>query len=71
MSEARFPVPVTDSHGMEVAGYHQARLAEGGEALAAVVADSDVAPDSDLAPDNLETLLGLDEVHAAVGVALD
>ena len=55
---------ILGDHGINIAGYHQARLAKGGEALAAVVADSEVAPDI------REALLGLDEVHSAVVVAL-
>jgi D-3-phosphoglycerate dehydrogenase len=55
---------ILGDHGINIAGYHQARRAKGGEALAAVVVDSDVAPSV------REALLGLDEVHSAVVVAL-
>ena len=56
---------ILGDHGINIAGYHQARLAKGGEALAAVVVDGDVSPDI------REALLGLDEVKSAVVVALE
>ena len=47
-------------HSINIAGYHQARLSRGGEALAAVVVDEDV-------PDVVrDALLGLPEVSRAV-----
>lgn len=52
-------------HGINIAGYHQARLSRGGEALAAIVADEEV-------PDGVrESLLGLPEVSKAVVLRLD
>ncbi len=56
---------ILGDHGINIAGYHQARLAKGGEALAAIVVDGDVSQDI------REALLGLDEVSSAVVVALD
>ncbi len=52
-------------HGINIAGYHQARQSKGGEALAAVVVDGDV--DSSVR----DALLGLPEVSVAVVVRLD
>lgn len=51
-------------HGINIAGYHQARLSKGGEALAAVAVDGAVGPDI------REALLGLSEVSRAVVVRL-
>lgn len=51
-------------HAINIAGYHQARLSKGGDALAAVAVDGDVDPDV------LEALLELDEVSSAVVVRL-
>lgn len=51
-------------HGINIAGYHQARLSKGGEALAAVAVDGAVGPDV------REALLGLSEVSTAVVVKL-
>lgn len=51
-------------HGINIAGYHQARLSKGGEALAAIAADGTV--DDDVR----ESLLGLPEVSRAVVVRL-
>lgn len=52
------------SHGINIAGYHQARLSKGGEALAAIAVDEHV--------DNAvrEALLGLTEVSRAIVVRL-
>ena len=55
---------ILGDHGINIAGYHQARLAKGGEALAAVVVDGEVGPAI------RDALLGLDEVSSAVVVAL-
>jgi D-3-phosphoglycerate dehydrogenase len=55
---------ILGDHGINIAGYHQARLAKGGEALAAVVVDGEVGPEI------RDALLGLDEVSSAVVVAL-
>jgi D-3-phosphoglycerate dehydrogenase len=52
------------SHGINIAGYHQARRSKGGEALAAVVVDGEVAAHVRGA------LLGLPEVSTAVLVRL-
>jgi D-3-phosphoglycerate dehydrogenase len=52
------------AHGINIAGYHQARLSKGGEALAAVVVDGAVAPDV------RDALLELPEVSSAVVVGL-
>jgi D-3-phosphoglycerate dehydrogenase / 2-oxoglutarate reductase len=51
-------------HGINIAGYHQARLSKGGEALAAIVVDGEV----DVSV--RDSLLGLDEVSRAVVVRL-
>jgi D-3-phosphoglycerate dehydrogenase len=52
-------------HSINIAGYHQARLSRGGEALAAVVVDEDV-------PEVVrDALLGLPEVSRAVVLRLD
>jgi D-3-phosphoglycerate dehydrogenase len=51
-------------HGINIAGYNQARLSKGGEALAAIVVDEDV--DADIR----EALLALPEVSRAVVVKL-
>lgn len=51
-------------HGINIAGYHQARLSKGGEALAAIAADGPV--DEDVR----EALLELPEVSRAVVVRL-
>lgn len=51
-------------HGINIAGYHQARRSRGGEALAAVAVDGDVG-------DGVrDAILGLDEVKSAVVVRL-
>ena len=52
------------SHGINIAGYHQARLSKGGEALAAIAVDEDV--------DNAvrDALLELPEVSRAIVVRL-
>lgn len=55
---------ILGDHGINIAGYHQARLAKGGQALAAVVVDGDVSPDI------RDALLELDEVTSAVVVSL-
>jgi len=55
---------ILGEHGINIAGYHQARLAKGGDALAAVVVDSDVSQEV------RDALLELDEVTSAVVVAL-
>jgi D-3-phosphoglycerate dehydrogenase len=52
------------SHGINIAGYHQARLSKGGDALAAVVVDGDV--DTQVR----DALLELPEVSRAVVVRL-
>ena len=52
------------AHAINIAGYHQARLSRGGEALAAVAVDGDVEPRV------REALMGLDEVTSAVVVRL-
>ena len=52
-------------HGINIAGYHQARLSKGGEALAAVQVDGVVGPEVRSA------LLALPEVSRAVVVRLD
>jgi D-3-phosphoglycerate dehydrogenase len=52
------------SHGINIAGYHQARLSKGGEALAAVVVDGDVDPSV------RDALLEMPEVSRAVVVRL-
>jgi D-3-phosphoglycerate dehydrogenase len=52
------------SHGINIAGYHQARLSKGGEALAAIAVDGDVGSDVRGA------LLELEEVSRAVVVKL-
>ena len=52
-------------HGINIAEYHQARLTRGGEALAAIAVDGEVAPGV------REALLRLPEVSKAVVVALD
>ncbi len=51
-------------HGINIAEYHQARLAKGGDALAAIAVDGDVDPDVRTA------LMGLEEVSSAVVVRL-
>ena len=51
-------------HGINIAGYHQARRTKGGEALAAIAVDGDVTSDVRGA------LLELDEVSRAVVVRL-
>jgi len=56
---------ILGENGINIAGYHQARLAKGGAALAAVVVDSDVSPEI------REALLALEEVSSAVAVGLD
>jgi D-3-phosphoglycerate dehydrogenase len=50
--------------GINIAGYHQARRARGGEALAAVAVDGSVGPDV------RDALLGLEEVTSAAVVRL-
>ena len=52
-------------HSINIAGYHQARLSRGGEALAAIVVDEEVSDDV------REALLGLPEVSRAVVLHLD
>jgi D-3-phosphoglycerate dehydrogenase len=52
------------SHGINIAGYHQARLSKGGEALAAVVVDGEV--DASVR----DALLEMPEVSRAVVVKL-
>jgi D-3-phosphoglycerate dehydrogenase len=52
-------------HGINIAGYHQARRAKGGDALAAVAVDGEVGPEI------RDALLGLDEVASATVVRLD
>lgn len=52
-------------HGINIAGYHQSRLARGGEALAAIATDVPVHPSVQ------DALLGLAEVSRAVVVRLD
>ncbi|MDX1494336.1 MAG: phosphoglycerate dehydrogenase [Longimicrobiales bacterium] len=51
-------------HGINIAGYHQARLSKGGEALAAVAVDGTVPPEL------RDALLSLSEVSRAVVVKL-
>jgi D-3-phosphoglycerate dehydrogenase len=51
-------------HDINIAGYHQARLSKGGDALAAIAVDGDVNGDV------REALLGLAEVSTAVVVSL-
>jgi D-3-phosphoglycerate dehydrogenase len=55
---------ILGDHGINIAGYHQARLSKGGEALAAVSVDGNV--DQKVR----EALLQLPEVSAAVVVRL-
>ena len=52
------------SHDINIAGYHQARLSKGGDALAAIAVDGNVAGEV------REALLGLPEVSTAVVVSL-
>ncbi|MGB1658311.1 MAG: phosphoglycerate dehydrogenase [Longimicrobiales bacterium] len=52
-------------HSINIAGYHQARLSRGGEALAAIVVDEEVSEDV------RDALLGLPEVSRAVVLHLD
>lgn len=52
-------------HGINIAGYHQARREKGGEALAAISVDGEVPPDV------RNALLELDEVSSAVLVRLE
>lgn len=52
-------------HGLNIAGYHQARMTRGGEALAAIAVDGDVGAAL------RDALLGLDEVKSCVVVRLD
>ena len=51
-------------HGINIAGYHQARQAKGGDALAAIAVDGQVTPAV------RDALLGLPEVSSAVVVGL-
>jgi len=51
-------------HGINIAGYHQARLSKGGEALAAVAVDGEVGSEV------RDAILGLAEVSKAVVVQL-
>jgi len=51
-------------HGINIAGYHQARLSKGGEALAAIAVDGEVGSDV------RDAILGLAEVSKAVVVQL-
>jgi D-3-phosphoglycerate dehydrogenase len=51
-------------HGINIAGYHQARLSKGGEALAAIAVDGHVGPEV------RDAILGLTEVSKAVVVQL-
>jgi len=51
--------------GINIAGYHQARREKGGEALAAISVDGDVAPGV------RDELLGLEEVSSARLVRLE
>jgi D-3-phosphoglycerate dehydrogenase len=53
------------NHGINIAGYHQARRAKGGDALAAVAVDGEVGPEV------RDALLGLAEVASATVVRLD
>lgn len=53
------------SHGINIAGYHQARREKGGEALAAISVDGEVPADV------REALLALEEVSAAALVRLE
>jgi len=55
---------ILGSRGVNIAGYHQARLAKGGDALAAVAVDGDVSSET------RDALLELEEVTSAVVVAL-
>jgi D-3-phosphoglycerate dehydrogenase len=52
-------------HGINIGGYHQARRAKGGDALAAVAVDGEVGPEV------RDALLGLEEVSSATVVRLD
>ena len=56
---------ILGDHEINIAGYHQARLSKGGEALAAVQVDGEVGPAV------RDAILGLPEVSRAVVVRLD
>ena len=53
------------NHEINIGEYHQSRLSRGGDALAAIAVDADVAPDV------REALLELEEVSSAVVARLD
>jgi D-3-phosphoglycerate dehydrogenase len=52
-------------HGINIAGYHQARREKGGEALAAISVDGEIPPEI------RDALLELDEISSAVLVRLE
>ena len=55
---------ILGSHSINIAGYHQARLSKGGEALAAIAVDGDVSDGA------RKALLELSEVSKATVVVL-